>query len=649
MKIIFLLLFNIGLFAQQGGIDSLLQNIKNLPDSSKARFLTTYAWNNRSRNKELALAGAQEALKIAESINNKNLQSTALNYMGLIYRNLGKYDRSIDLYDQALKIANESKDSSQIAYSYNNIGGIYRLEGNNKIALQYIFKALGIFERRGDKQGISYCTVNIGVMYSRQNDYSKALEYLNYTLKIREEIKDKPGKALALNLIAEVRADMGKPDDALKYYFEVEKQYREIDDKRGLAATWGGIGNIYLTKKEYQKALYYQTRSLEISEKIKYTEGQVGSYNDLGKIYYHLGQPARAEEIYKKAIKMASGLKEIYSQLKCYRSIAEFYELKKDKENALLYYKKYYTLRDSATRKENVEMIYQYEANQMILKNENEKNLLQKENESQKKQSLYLLGIIALVIILSAILFRDAHAVKILNKKLKELNSIKDRFFRIIAHDLKNPFTSILGFSEILVENYHELNNEERLELIKEIRSVFKKNYQLLENLLSWAGSQSENFASNPESFKLKNIPDEIESIFLIGIKNKELNYINSIDESVSVYADQNMVKTVLRNLVSNAIKFSHTGGQIKVSAGKKEGWVTVEVEDDGVGIGDEIKNDLFKLDKITTQVGTKGEKGTGLGLILCLEFVEKNGGKIWVDSEEGKGSRFYFTLPENN
>lgn len=646
MKIIFLLFINITLLAQQTNLDSLLQRTKNLPDSSKARFLTEYAWNNRSKNKDLALESAQEALKIAQSIKHRNLQSTALNYIGLIYRNMGKYDRSIDLYNQALKIARQANDSDQIAYAYNNIGGIYRLEGNNKIALEYIVKALGIFERKGNKQGISYCTINIGAIYFRQNDYTKSLEYLKYTLKIRDEIKDIPGKALALNLIAEVYVSLRQIDVALKYYFEVEKQYRAIDDKRGVAATLGGIGSVYFEKKDYQKALYYQQRSLEISEKIKYIEGQVGSYNDLGKIYYELGQPVKAEENYKKAFKIASGTKEIYGQLKCYRSMAEFYELKKDINKALQFYKKYYTLRDSVTRKENVEMIYQFEANQMNQKKENENILLQKENEIQKRKALYLLGVILIIIVFSIIMLRDARRAKKLNIKLNELNSIKDRFFRIIAHDLKNPFASLLGFSEILENDYHNLDDNEKLGLVKEIRTVIKSNYQLLENLLYWANSQRKNITLNPVPVNIKSTLEEINSLFLISVKNKELNIIYSGDKSICAYADRDMLKTILRNLVSNAIKFSLMGGEIKITTEKRENQVSVIIEDHGIGMEEQTRKNLFNLDKITTTIGTSGEKGTGLGLILCKEFVEQNKGKIQVESESGKGSKFYFTLP---
>lgn len=646
MKLLILFFISTCLTAQQINIDTLLKNTRNLPDTSKVKYLNDFAWNNRNKSPNLALESAKEALKLAESIKNKILQAKALNYIGVIYRNLGNYDFALKMYNKALIIAEESRDSSQLAYSYNNIGGIYRLEGNNKIALEYIIKALRIFERKTDKQGISYCTINIGIIYRRQQDYTKALEYLNYTIKIRNEINDKPGKALALNQIAEVYYDMGVIDTALKYYYEVEKQYSEIDDKKGLAATWGGIGGIYLYKKDYNQALTYRLKALNLSIEIDYLEGQVTNYNNLGKIYFHLGQSAKAEESYQKALKIALGMKEIYGQLECYRFLSDYYELRNDLKRALQYNKKYYALRDSVSRKENIAMIYQYEANQKDLRNETEKALLQKENEIQKKQAQYLFAIIILIAVFSFTIYKKARRTKILNEELNESNLIKDRFFHIIAHDLKNPFTSLLGFSEILEEDFDELSDEDKLRLIKEIRVVIRSNYKLLENLLYWANMQRKNVTLNSVNINLMVIIREIESLFLISLRNKKLKVVLDVEDSIAVYADKEMLSTTLRNLLSNAIKFSNKEGEIKISALADKNLITVIVEDEGAGIAPDKISKLFQLDKIMTSEGTDGEKGTGLGLILCKEFVEKNGGKIWAENKEGTGIKFCFTLP---
>jgi len=645
MKIFFFLIC-ISLYAQEAGMDTLLKRVDNMPDSSKVKYLNDYAWNNRSKNPRLSLASAREALRLAEIIGNKKLQSTALNFMGVIYRNLGEYDTSLKIYTKALNLAEEVRDSSQIAYALNNIGGIYRLEGNNKIALEYILKALGVFERRGDKQGMSYCTLNIGLIYRRLQDYIKSLEYLNYTLKIRNEIGDRPGQALALNQIAEVNADMGNIETALKYYYEVEKQYQEIDDKKGLAAAWGGLGGIFLLKNDLKEAIAYRTRALEMSKKINYLEGLVTNYNNLGKLNYLRGNAKEAEKFFDSALKIALGMKEIYVQLECYRFLSDFYEHQNDSKRSAEYIKKYYTLRDSATRKETVSMIYQFEASRREMKNEIEKSLLQKENELQRKQATYLLILVVLIVGFLMIIYSKARATRKLNKQLNELISIKDKLFHIIAHDLKNPFSSLLGFTEILEDDFSELNDEEKLRLIKEVRVVIKSNFHLLENLLNWAISQRQESFVNKTEINLYQIITEIESLFLAAAKNKKLKIDTNVPEDTIVYADPDMLRTILRNLLSNAIKFSKQESFVTISAAPLGNMIEISVKDSGVGIEPEKLVNIFDLGSMSTTRGTEGEKGTGLGLILCKEFVEKNGGTISVESEIDKGTRFFFTLP---
>lgn len=646
MKYLLFLLFSITISAQQITIDTLLNRVKDLPDTSRIKYLNDYAWNNRSRTPHLAMESAKEALRMGEEIANQKLQAASLNYIGVLYRNLGNYDLSIQTYNKALVLSEEIKDSVQIAYALNNIGGIHRLQGNNKTALEYIIRALGIFEKLKNKQGISYCTLNIGIIYRRQQDYIKSLEYLNYTLRIREEIDDKPGKALALNQIAEVYDDMGSNDTALKYYFEVEKQYKEIDDRKGLAATWGGIGGIYMKQNNLTEALIYRTKAIELSLKIEYLEGMVTNYNNLGKIYYLSGQPAKAEENFAKALKVASRMKEVYAILECYRFSAEYYEYRKDWQKALKFYKDYYSLRDSVTRKENIAMIYQFEANNREMKIAAEKNLLEKENELQKRQATYLLIIVAVVAAFSVVLYRKQRTAKKLNEKLEELNSIKDRFFHIIAHDLKNPFASLLGFSEILEEDFESLDEKERLQLIKEMRVSIKSNYQLLENLLYWAVSQRERTIINKEKVNLGAVADEIKAQFQTTLRNKKLEVECSIDSSLFVFADLDMTKAVMRNIISNAVKFSPKGEKVIIAARQAGNEIEVKIEDRGSGIPSDRIKDIFKFEKIQTSRGTEGEKGTGLGLILCKEFVESNNGRIWIESEFGKGTKIFFTLP---
>ncbi len=232
--------------------------------------------------------------------------------------------------------------------------------------------------------------------------------------------------------------------------------------------------------------------------------------------------------------------------------------------------------------------------------------------------------------------------------KLRESNQTKDKFFSIISHDLKNPFNTILGFSNILLENHKEYNTEKRDKLIKSVNNSAKNAFKLLENLLTWSRSQSGAIKYSPEELHLKILLFEIMFDLYGQAEAKGITILDDVSENELIFADKNMIATVLRNLISNAIKFSNNGGSIIISSKKQENsnFIEISVADTGVGIQKIRIDDLFRIDKNTSTQGTENEKGTGLGLILCKEFIEKHGGKIRAESKIEKGSKFIFSIP---
>jgi len=236
--------------------------------------------------------------------------------------------------------------------------------------------------------------------------------------------------------------------------------------------------------------------------------------------------------------------------------------------------------------------------------------------------------------------------LKNLQRDLKQSIETKDKFFSIIAHDLRSPFNSILGFSELLIKNYknHEaVKYEKYLQLLN---SSTKETLILLDNLLNWAKSHTRQNNFKPEKILWSSIIGGIIELSNSTAKLKGISLIQNQSDEIKVYADENMLKIVLRNLISNAIKFTNQGGNINISAISEQKQVEISISDNGIGMNDETLKKLFDISTNTTSPGTENEKGSGLGLILCKEFVEKHGGKIWVKSELGKGSDFKFTLP---
>lgn len=237
--------------------------------------------------------------------------------------------------------------------------------------------------------------------------------------------------------------------------------------------------------------------------------------------------------------------------------------------------------------------------------------------------------------------------IKLKNEQLLELNAAKDKFFSIIAHDLRGPFSGFLGLTEIMAEELRSLSIAQIQEFSIDMRKSATNLYRLLENLLQWSKMQQGSISFNPELLQLRLVVDECFAMATETAKNKGIEIAYDIPGDLKVFADSNILQIIIRNLVSNAMKFTPKGGKISVSAkATDDKSIEISVKDTGIGMTNEMVNNLFRIDVKTNRKGTEGEPSSGLGLLLCKEFIEKHGGKIWVESEVEKGTTFYFTLP---
>ncbi|MCF8298325.1 MAG: CHASE domain-containing protein [Saprospiraceae bacterium] len=231
-------------------------------------------------------------------------------------------------------------------------------------------------------------------------------------------------------------------------------------------------------------------------------------------------------------------------------------------------------------------------------------------------------------------------------KRLGELNATKDKFFSIIAHDLRSPFNVILGYSDLLNTEYDEIEEEDRRKLINSIDKSSKNTYKLLQNLLSWAESQRNNIKIENQNLNLKNCISEAIAAYIPLAEKKNINIEINIAKDIEINADKFTISSIIGNLFNNAIKFTYPKGHIEIACELKDDFAEIRVTDNGVGIPTEIIPKLFQIEESVSTLSTDNEKGTGLGLILCKEYIEKINGKIWVESELGKGSTFFFTIP---
>lgn len=646
LKKLLLLLLLVSVIRAQNKVDSLVTAIRNKPVPDQISVLDDFCWKYRDIDPKLAILAAEFSLSLSEKIGDIPNQAKILNFQSVIYRDQGAYEKSLALSTHGLQLAQSVNDQTEIAYSYNNISTIYRLMGNYSAALEKLYRALEIFESINDKVGIGYCYYNLGFVYMRQENFDKALENFEATAKIRQSLNDVVGKTKALGRIAEIYLHKGENQKALTIFREVEKAYSNFDDQRSLISIRMGLAELFKRNSDLENALHERKQALELSQKFEDVIGIVTNASEIGVLHALVGNFSEGKKFLEYAGSTAKKFNSSELKLTNYKSYAEFFEIKKDYTNAYKYAKLYKQYQDSIYKKEKSTAISEVEAAYQVNKKEREKELVQKDLEKHQQLIKYWAFISILLVGLVVIAVISYFSKRKTTVKLKELNATKDKFFSIIAHDLKNPITAQFTMTSMIIEDYKEMSDDELLEMIKAVDKAGKQTYRLLENLLYWSRAQIGRLEYIPKEIFLDELVRESFDLLHDNAKAKDITLVPAAPNAFSAYGDEEMVKTVLRNLISNAIKFTNQGGTVKVEFEEKDNQKIVRVIDNGVGIPARYLDQIFRIDVVASTPGTEGERGTGLGLILCKEFVEKNGGKVWVESEEGKGSIFSFSLP---
>ncbi|WP_211334418.1 tetratricopeptide repeat-containing sensor histidine kinase [Marinifilum flexuosum] len=582
-----------------------------------------------SKNSEYdkAIENFNIAIEYCKISRNDRTLASILNGLGIIYWERGNLEVALKKYMEAYSIAEELKDTNLQLVLLLNIANIYADESRNNIALEYYQKILdlAIRDKNFDSQAIVYN--NIATIHQENKDYAKALEFFKKSLNINNQIGNEAGEALAMNNIGE-------------NYFKT--------------------GNI-------PEAIFYIDNSLAINRKLKLETDIVYNLESLAKVYLFTGKLQKAYDIINEGLKLCKKLKIKTIERSFLQLKSEYYYSAGNYKKAYKTYENYNKLKDSLIEASKSDKIAHLQTQFETEKKEKENEILKVTNEltqekldKEKAFTNYLIVFFVItmsLLILVYFLYKSKTKVnqrinKIngmleeSNQKLKVTNATKDRFFSIIAHDLRSPFNSILGFSELIKS---ELKESKNLKLIEEYNSNINESshslFTLLENLLQWAKSQRGELEFNPVQFDLHHLVQSNIIIFKLKAADKAITLSSDIPPHTEAYGDINMVSTILRNLISNALKFTEKNGDITISADIQDEFVFLKVKDSGIGISKENQEKLFKLDCNYTTVGTADEAGSGLGLILCKEFAERNGGDIWVKSEENKGSEFILSL----
>jgi len=646
---LFTLILNLFFLTSGINTDSLLTLLNEVDDSSKIKIYLELSWNNRSGEPNAALLYSEKAKEISEELGDKSNVCKSLNFQGVIYRNIGNYSLALSKHKEALALSEEIKDPVQIAYSKNNLGGIYLFLGDYSIAGEYFLDALKIFESIKDDRGIGYCTYNLGKLHQRQGNFNKAIRFYKRAFEYRVKENDKLGSTASLKRIAEIYFENQKFAESLEYYNRIENIYRELKDKKGIAASLAGIGGIYCEQGNFQKAREYKLKALEIELEIDNKEGIIDNYIKLGFINAKEKNFTEALKSVNTALDLA---KEIDLKIKVnesYEMLSEIYMRKKDYKNALYFFKKHILVKDSLFTTETAQQIAETEIKYNTEKRERENESLKEDIEQQLLIRHFSIAILILLILFELVLFIRYRQNKKLNAKLKDLNETKNRFFYILAHDLKNPFHSLQANTQLLLDESSSLSDEEIFTLIKQINSSSSRLLALTENLLDWSRVKTGTIDISPEDIDIHELILKNLELFTQISNSKNITLETKTKKGLYCNCDKYTIETVIRNLLDNAIKFSQEKSKVIVTCEKLDDLIKINVIDEGVGIDSSDLEKLFRIDIHFSTSGTKNEQGTGLGLILIKDFIEMNHGTIQVSSEIGKGSTFSFTLPQSH
>ena len=659
---------------------------KTLKDSAQIHEHIQKGKQLLSLNPDSSLIFFRKALNWSKNNQNTQQQAGIYQEIGTVYRMQSQYDSAQFFFSKALELFRSQKDSVGIAKAMNNLGTIHFFKGRFKEAVEYYHQSIDLFKAYDNIKGMADCKNNIGIIHWKQKNYELAKTYYKEAAKHYEDLGSKKMIGYIHNNLGVIYGETNHQQESLKYYQKAAGIFEELGLQQLVKSSYQNMGIVYKNLGEYKNSERYYNKALKIAQNLKDQNLQASIYINLSELYNVMAdsvstKPSERKTYLSKAVRNGEKAMQLARKINTIplinsmsSSLMNIYENAGQLRKALDMARLYHETSDSLFSKEKTQAIEELEAKYQSEKKEIRIDKLENEKAFQdlrvKRQQALIYTFITGLILISIFLLiiyrqkqKKKRAYAMLQEKNKEveqqkssiqeqaeelrkLNATKNKFFSIIAHDLKNPFNTLIGNSELLLSKWEDNNKEQLKSYAQDIYTVSERGYNLLINLLEWARAQTGRLEIKPENLLLNDIIQQ--NIFLLtpNADAKKIRIVNEIPGEIFVYADPNTLTTTVRNLISNAIKYTHDGGWIKLSLHMNHDYVTLYIQDNGIGIDEHYQDELFRIDKSYTTEGTANEKGTGIGLLLCREFIRKNGGTLNFESEKGKGSTFYFTLP---
>jgi signal transduction histidine kinase len=564
----------------------------------------------------------------------------------------GELTEAISYAQKALILAKTSKDLKQYGDINGLLGTIYGKKGDFVKSTKYVYNALKNYEKIKNQDGILSSYIKLSAISVQTGKFDDVITYTSYADSLNKIIKNKKLEIDILNNRAIAYAEKGDLDKALKIFEYLKRTINE--DEIGfigskILATMN-MGLVYVQMKDYNRAISYYKESFNASIKYNFPEGIIKNTQNLSVAYHLQGNYDLSNKEGLKALEKAKAMKVLDLEITILEHLKQNYLKQKDYKNALLYSDQYHEAiakNDVKNRESEVSHIKdQYE----LEKAQEQLKLVREINDTRTKQR-NLSNIFLLIVFVFMVIFAYAYyRIRSLNRqnvntrnKLKESNQIKDKLFSIIGHDLRSAYSTTLGVLFMIKDK--ELDKDEQHFLVNKVINQSQHALETLDNLLMWGYSQIKGSKLKIIHFNCYYAVEKNIKFLEENILSKNILIKNEVPETLAISMDENHFNFVVRNLISNAVKFTGIKGEITVGYNDKNTeFHQFYVKDNGVGISVSRLNKMFTAAGNSTE-GTKKEKGTGLGLLLCKEFVELNGGKISAESKEDEGTTIFFTV----
>lgn len=629
-------------------------------DTAYINRLNDLAKEMRFYQADSLLKLSRKALKYSREASYTTGAACAYRNLGDYYSDLGNSEKAIASYKKALELAGSSENHQLRLRIMHNLAREYSYKNDYSSALNGYLEALEMAESLGDILMLSIINESIATLYSEQKDYEEALFYYKKVKRWNDSLGNEISNAESMSNLASMYADMGQLDYAM---FNVNQSIDIFEKNRildWLAYAYATKGKVYLKKSNYKWAFYWYNQSEMLHEQLDDKRARIELNNGLAEAHFGMGNDSLAMVYANDAYSISQEIHFMQGTRDCAQTLYRIYRNKEDYATALVYHELFQQLSDSISQNENQQSLMlqktkaTYEDQKEALIAQNEKALAQQKRYIRIGWGILFIAIVVIYLInrsskLQKRLAQELSAKKdILEKRKAELqanNETKTKLFSIIGHDLRGPIGALQGLLQMFKDG--EVDKKEFASFIPKLRADVDHIYFTLNNLLSWGNSQLNGSVTKPAAVTLSAIVQENINLLSEIAENKSIRVVSEIAANVVVWSDPNHVDIVVRNLISNALKFTPENGMVTIQGLEQESHWEISIRDTGVGMDRITLERIFEEKSNHTTYGTNNEKGTGLGLSLCKEMVENNKGTIWVESVVRKGSTFYFTLPK--